>query len=42
MTLRLLAIEPVEILARRLHKKGNRAVVELLIQWSNKAREKAT
>jgi len=38
----LLAIEPVAVLARKLGKKGNKAVVYLLIQWSNKPKEKAT
>ena len=38
----MLAAEPVVILARRLGKKGNRAVVYLLIQWSNKPKEEAT
>jgi len=38
----LLAAEPVAVLARRLGKKGNRAVVYLLIQWSNRPKEEAT
>jgi len=38
----LLAAEPIAILARRLGKKGNRAVVYLLIQWSNRPKEEAT
>ena len=38
----LLAAEPVAVLARRLGKKGNKAVVYLLIQWSNKPKEEAT
>jgi len=38
----LLAAEPVAILARRLAKKGNKAVVYLLIQWSNRPKEEAT
>jgi len=38
----LLAAEPVAILARRLGKRGNKAVVFSLIQWSNKPKEEAT
>ena len=38
----VIAAEPVAILARKLGKKGNRAVVYLLIQWSNKSKEEAT
>jgi len=38
----LLAAEPVAILGRKLGKKGNRAVVYLLVQWANKPREEAT
>ena len=37
----LLAAEPVAILARRLGRKGNRSVVYLLIQWSNRPKEGA-
>jgi len=38
----MLAAEPVAILARRLGKKGNKAVVYLLVQWSNRPKEEAT
>ena len=38
----LLAAELVAILDRRLGKKGNKAVVYLLIQWSNRPKEEAT
>ena len=38
----MLAVEPITILARRLGKKGNKAVVYLLIQWSNRPKEEAT
>ena len=38
----LLAAEPVAVLARRLGKKGNHAIVYLLIQWSNRPKEEAT
>ena len=38
----LIAAEPVAILERKLGKKGNKAVVYLLIQWSNKPKEEAT
>ena len=38
----LLAAEPVAILARKLGKRGNRAVIYLLIQWSNRPKEEAT
>ena len=38
----LLATEPVAILDRRLGKKGNKGVVYLLVQWSNKPKEEAT
>ena len=38
----VIAAEPVAILARKLGKKGNKAVVYLLIQWSNKSKEEAT
>ena len=38
----LLAAEPVAILGRRLGKKGNKAVVYLLIQWSNRPKEETT
>jgi len=38
----LIAAEPVAVLARRLGKKGNRAVVGMLIRWSNNPKEVAT
>jgi len=38
----LLAAEPVAVLARKLGKRGNHAVVYLLIQWSNRPKEEAT
>ena len=38
----LLAVEPIAILARKLGRNGNKAVVYLLIQWSNKPEEEAT
>ena len=38
----MIAAEPVAILARKLGKKGNKAVVYLLVQWSNKPKEEAT
>jgi len=38
----LLAVEPVAILARKMGRKGNRAVVYLLVQWANKPKEEAT
>ena len=38
----LLPAEPVTILSRKLGKKGNKAVVYLLIQWANKPKEEAT
>ena len=38
----MLAVEPVAVLARRLGKKGNKPVVYVLIQWSNKPKEEAT
>ena len=38
----MLAAESVVVLARRLGKKGNRVVVYVLIQWSNKPKEEAT
>jgi len=38
----LLAAEPNVILARKLGKKGNKAVVCLFIQWANKPKEEAT
>jgi len=38
----LSAAESVAIQARKLRKKGNRAVVYLLIQWSNRSKEEAT
>ena len=38
----LLAAELVAILARKLDKKGNQAMVYLLIQWSNKPKEEAS
>jgi len=38
----MLAVEPVAILAHKLGKTGNNAVVYLLIQWSNKSKEEAT
>ena len=37
----LLAAAPVAVLAHRLGKKGNHAVVYLLIQWSNRPKEEA-
>jgi len=37
----LLTTEPVAIVDRKLGRKGNRAVVYLLVQWANKPREEA-
>ena len=38
----VIATEPMAILARKLGKTGNKVVVYLLIQWSNKPKEEAT
>jgi len=38
----VLAAEPMAVLARKLGKKGNHAVVYLLIQWSNRSKEEVT
>ena len=38
----LIATEPVAVLARKLGKKGDKVVIYLLIQWSNKPKEEAT
>jgi len=38
----LLAVEAVAILGRKLGRKGNKVVVYLLIQWSNKPKEEGT
>jgi len=38
----MIAVEPVAVLARKLGKRGNKAIVYLLIQWSNKPKEEAT
>jgi len=38
----ILVAEPVAVLARKKGKKGNYAVVYLLIQWSNWSKEEAT
>jgi len=38
----MVATEQVAILARKLRKKGNKVVVYLLIQRSNKPKEEAT
>lgn len=38
----LLAAEPIAILDRKIGKKGNHAVVYILIHWSNKPKEDST
>jgi len=38
----VIAMEPVTILAKKLGKRGNRAMVYLLVQWSNNPKEEAT
>jgi len=38
----LLAAEPMAILPWKLAKKGNHAVVYVLVSWSNRSREEAT
>lgn len=37
-----LMMEPEKILDRRMTKRGNRAVIQLLIQWSSSAPEDST